>query len=234
MNLHRNLPFLFIHGAGGTQKKWRRLLSSRVGERSNAINLPGHGTDKGPALKSVPLYAKAIAATLTEDVVVVGHSMGGLVAAELSLLSPSVRGLVLVASHFELPVGEKLLQKLKAGQFPDSLFYASYSKTVEQSLLEEEKSEIFDNPIETTYQDYECCNRYKGRDTFSRIKVPILAVYGEEDRLLPADARETLAKLNPRVHSRTVPGSGHYIMLEKPPDLAKELEIFSDVLASKE
>lgn len=224
--------FLLLHGAGGSRTKWRRLLMTDVGSQCVAIDLPAHGASPGPLVHHIVNYAEILASGLTEDVIVVGHSMGGLVGIELAAQSPFVHGLILVASHATLPVGQSVLTSLAAGTFPDGLFYASYAKSTDGSLLAEERDELNLNPITTVYADYACCNAYDGETTFSLIDIPIMSLYGEEDRLLPRGAAEQLRALNPNVRSHTIPGSGHYIMLEQPNELSKEMTSFRDYVGA--
>ncbi len=231
--MHHQPKFLLLHGAGGTRSKWRRLLQTAVGPECVAVDLPGHGSNHGPVPAAIADYAEMISSDLAEDVVVVGHSMGGLIGIELAAMNPRVQGLILVASHARLPVGESVLTNLQQGVFPDGLFYASYGKSVDPALLEEERAELGIVSSATAHTDFAACHAYDGELTFSRLKIPILAVYGEQDRLLPKDAKERLWALNTRVISRDIPQCGHYIMLEQPEELAGALQGFRGARRSR-
>lgn len=227
MSNAEQLTLLFIHGAGGTKSKWRSVQERLIHVNAEYIDLPGRGNvGKGPE-ESIEKYAEWLNRSIRKDAVLVGHSMGGLIAIELAARNQHAKGLVLVASHYRLPVHPGILAKLSEGTFPESLFYASYSKRVGQDLLAEEKTEISLVPMETTLLDYECCNRYsRGQEMLSRLEIPILVLYGGDDRLLPPTATEEVQAANPRVCTRVIPDSGHYIMLEKPDEFVNALSHF--------
>lgn len=213
--------FLFIHGAGGTAAKWRRTTPGLTGVPWLAVDLPGHG-EAGKAEDtlsqiSIEWYAESLDSRIAEEVIVVGHSMGGLIALELAARSPKVTGVILAASHVRLPVHPKILAQLAAGEFPESLFRASYGRTVDAALLEEERKELALHPAAVTYADFLSCDQYRqGPHRLQHLTVPVLAVYGAEDRLLPPGAKEELRQLRPDAQAVTIEGAGHYVMLEQP------------------
>jgi pimeloyl-ACP methyl ester carboxylesterase len=98
--------FLLVHGAWHGAWCWRRVVPELEvrGHRVLALDLPGHGSDPTP-LESVTLqdYARAVSdviADQSEAMIVVGHSMGGLVISQAAELAPShVRGLVYLCAY---------------------------------------------------------------------------------------------------------------------------------------
>lgn len=225
--------FLFIHGAGGTKSKWRLLSHYFQEGEAEYIDLPGRdGLGEESIPFSIEEFARTLNQVIQDDVIVVGHSMGGLIGVELATINEKVKGLVLAASHYRLPVHSKVLDKLKEGLFPEGLFHASYAKNSAPELLELEKRELNLVPKERTFLDYEACNRYtKGKETLSRLSIPILALYGEEDRLLPENAQEELVAANPRAHLQVIPQASHYLMLEQPAVVSTLLADFKDQLS---
>lgn len=225
-----NLPFLFIHGAGGTRNKWRTLTS--LENESTCIDLPGHGTSEAEQCETVEDYAKQLSPEVTRDCIVVGHSMGGLISLELAALNPNVKGIVLAASSYQLPVHPKIIATLAEGTFPDNLFHASYAKDVSPDLFNEEKQELLTSPTEVARKDFIACDRYKaGKETLKQLQIPILAVLGNEDRLIPPNTAEVLSQLNPSVNIATIEGAGHYIALEKPEDFIREIIQFQQAVS---
>lgn len=96
-------PVVMVHGAfcaGWTFERFRRPFEA-AGHRVLAPDLPGHGTGESPAGLSMRDYAEAVVEvcrSLDQPPVLVGHSMGGLVAClaaartpitALALLAPS-------------------------------------------------------------------------------------------------------------------------------------------------
>ena len=114
---------LLVHGAGASSAIWMMAMA-RIARASHvvAIDLPGHGPSPAPeggaAALSLEAYRDAVRA-LAEALglgpsVLVGHSMGALVAIEATLAWPDlVRGLVLCAAAPRLPVRDDLLALIR-------------------------------------------------------------------------------------------------------------------------
>ena len=101
---------VLVHGLGGSHLNWMRVAPqlTRYG-RVLALDLPGFGlTPVNGRLATVPAYAalldRVIERTCTEPVVLVGNSMGGLIALKEASLHPArVAGLVLVDAVLPSP-----------------------------------------------------------------------------------------------------------------------------------
>jgi pimeloyl-ACP methyl ester carboxylesterase len=88
---------------------------------------------------------------------------------------------------------------------------------VDPQLLKKEKEEHDAAPVETAFTDFTSCNNYKsGKTVVSDFEIPILAVYGAQDRMISPDSREKLTTANPSVKTVTIDGAGHYVILEAP------------------
>lgn len=219
--------WLFLHGACGSKSKWRELKDHLGDLDADFVDLPGHGDDSDDVPASIEEYAEAVRQMIDEEVVVVGHSMGGLVGLELAARDERVKGLVLAASHYRLPVHPSFLQKLAEGDYPDKFFYAAYGKNPPAQLLAEEKSQHDAVPVETAHKDFSSCNNYNGKQALSQLDIPILVVYGAEDRMIPLDSKEKLLAVRPNAETVTIEGAGHYVMLEKPRAFADALIDFA-------
>jgi len=88
---------LLVHGIGSTRAFWDPIVPLLHGHTCVAIDVPGFG--EAPAIEA-PVTVARLAAALDDDargpIVIIGHSLGGMIAQELALLAPDrVRGLVL-------------------------------------------------------------------------------------------------------------------------------------------
>lgn len=107
--------FVLIHGAWQGAWAWQRvipLLAAR-GHGAAAIDLPGNGhDDTPPGDVTTMLYAEHVAAIIDDiagPVIVVGHSMGGTVAAQVCELRPERIDVAIYLCAFLLPDGESIL-----------------------------------------------------------------------------------------------------------------------------
>src|SRR5262245_41509105 len=95
-------PIVLLHGLGSRDQDWlptARLLARR--HRVSLVDLPGHGDSDMPEPFSLERATASLTRSLADlpggPVVLVGHSLGGLIAAAEALEHPArVRALVLV------------------------------------------------------------------------------------------------------------------------------------------
>src|SRR5207302_1520480 len=106
LDLGAGTPVIFIHGLGASMYAWRKNLAPvmAAGYRVVALDLLGFGSSDKPARGYTnAAYAQLVVALMDSlhlpDAVLVGHSMGGEIAAEVAISFPTrVRGLVLIGA----------------------------------------------------------------------------------------------------------------------------------------
>jgi len=105
--------FILVHGAWHGAWCWYKVvpLLRAAGHRVDAINLPGHGIDRTPVGdSSLDAFAQAVGRHISDgekDVVLVGHSMGGMVITEAGeRYANSISRLVYLAAFIEPPKDE--------------------------------------------------------------------------------------------------------------------------------
>lgn len=108
--------YVLVHGAWHGGWCWDKAvpLLEKQGHKAMAPDLPGHGSDRSPISEvSLRAYADRVVKVLeaqSEPVVLVGHSMGGIVISQAAEYRPErVKTLVYVCA-FLLRDGESLLQ----------------------------------------------------------------------------------------------------------------------------
>ncbi|MHA6260396.1 alpha/beta fold hydrolase [Sporosarcina sp. CAU 1771] len=221
------LTLLFIHGAGGTKNKWNDIESNFKDYTCKYITLPGQDGDGSEVPHSIEETAALIESEIDKDTIVIGHSMGGMIGLELAARNPNVKGLVLAASFYELPVHSSILESLEAGVFPNSLFYASYAKGSSEEFLASEKEKTNLVSTEVAKWNFKACNDYTaGKDRLANLDISVAAILGDVDRLIPPEAGKKLQAVNENIKLFEIKNSGHYPMLENTEDFSTALKEF--------
>lgn len=95
-------PILLLHGAMGRGSCWRPVTDSLIskGYRVLAIDQRGHGTSERTASYAISEFVNDVIETINQEikekVLLIGHSLGGLVAIKVAAARPDlIRGLVI-------------------------------------------------------------------------------------------------------------------------------------------
>lgn len=108
--------FILIHGAWHDAHVWERVVPelTRRGHSCETPELPGNGIDTTPAgAVTLERYGAAIGARVaaaTEPVVLVGHSMAGIILSELGERMPERIAALAYLAAFMLPDGHSILR----------------------------------------------------------------------------------------------------------------------------
>jgi pimeloyl-ACP methyl ester carboxylesterase len=95
----RSPAIVLLHGAGATHGAWDSVADGLIEFSVSSIDLPGHVAGNGPSHRTVTGYAAAIEHDLPDaPLVLVGHSMGGLIACELGARLDNIVGIVTIGT----------------------------------------------------------------------------------------------------------------------------------------
>nr|WP_179435238.1 alpha/beta hydrolase [Microbacterium pseudoresistens] len=197
-------PFVLLHGIGMGRSVYLDIVS-RLPGRVIAIDLPGFGEAPEPARTlTMPRHADLVAAWLrragVHDAVVIGHSMGSQIAAELAARHPDVvAGLVLAGPTVDstarsIRAQASLLLRDLIGERPRVLWRGAreYLRGGPH-LLRKMRATIVHEP----------------EDAYRRVTRPTLVLRGEHDPLAPADWCESILELIPGTRLEVIPDHGH-------------------------
>ena len=244
---------VFIHGAQHDHSVW--ILQSRFlahhGFAVLALDLPGHGRSDGAALDSVEAMAERIAHALlaleTRRFILIGHSMGSLIALEVALrLKDRVAGVALCGTAFPMRVSEELLgatrndpaaamEMINVWSHRPSITPFSvrpgnpgpgFSIVWENLRLMQRIERV--NGAHVLATDFAACNAYAGGIyAIKTLQCPVLFVLGAGDSMtVPKFARGLIdAAAHPQVVQ--LPDTGHAMMAENPEGVRRALADFA-------
>lgn len=231
---------VLLHGVGGGRAIWNDATSGTVravagaGFTVVAVDLPGYGDSPLPEGLSVATMAQAAADTLRGlgfgQAVVVGHSMGGMVAQELAALEPGfVRGLVLACTSpaFGKPGGDwqqgflrDRLRLLDGGQgmsaVAAALVPAMVAPGVPASAMAAAQAVMARVPESTYRAALAAIVSFDRRAALADIAVPTLCLAGEHDRTAPPEVLRRMAERITGAEFVCLAGAGHIANVEQP------------------
>jgi pimeloyl-ACP methyl ester carboxylesterase len=240
---------VLLHGLLDSSEGWTRLCD-RVSGVCVAFDLPGFGYSDPPSRGSIAGYARDVAEGLEmlriKRMTLVGHSLGGAVAAALAELLPDrVTSLVMLApaGFGRLPVAEAVsipgVRKLVELALPTLLssriaVTAGYVSMVsngrppEPDLVDRVTSRglyLVDGVREGTRSMTEAG---RSPDAFQRRRVPydgpVHAIWGNRDRLVPLSHRHGVHTAFPQARIHVWKGMGHHPIRERANDLIEVVE----------
>jgi pimeloyl-ACP methyl ester carboxylesterase len=225
---------IFVHGWTCDESSWQGqvpALSQRY--RVITLDLPGHGKSDLPkdGKFTMELFARAVEAVRSEAkidrAVFAGHSMGTPVIRMYASMYPKhVAGLVLVdglvqvagaAPAFTPPpmVGKEGLQareKMVRGMFGPATTPQLQEHILKMMLGTKEATAA--GAMMATWDQSWVKN--------DPITVPVLGVYAGR----PLAGREAITRIFPKVEYHEIPGSAHFLMMEKPEEFNQLLTGF--------
>ncbi len=236
-NVQEGLPerptLVLVHGAGGRHIDWPNKVRFLPNTTVYALDLPGHAQSDKPGRDTIDAYADDIETFIQalglDNVVIVGHSMGGAIGQTLALRgTPQVTGLVLVGTSARLRVGAAILDNIlpdfrKALKIIFKYAWSAQARPVQVGLA---KRLMAENGPEVVHGDFTACNNFDVRDRLGEIKVPTLVISGSEDQMTPAKFGQALAAGIPDAGYVEIFRTGHFLMQEEPDLVAIEIEKF--------
>jgi pimeloyl-ACP methyl ester carboxylesterase len=240
------IPLVLIHGLGGFIENWRTCFPFLAAKhRVYALDLPGFGlTDKPPSASYkitnfVAFVRKFMAALGIERAGLVGHSLGGAIAAQFTIQSPEmVEKLIMVNSAglgkeaafalrlLSLPlIGEMLSRPSRSGTEQSLQLYVH-----DQAFITEEEIDLSYQMAAQPGRQQVLLETLRGVGNLSgqkksfyeplcselkTIKQPTLVIWGRQDQVVPISHAQMAAQSIPDVRVEIIDKCGHMPMLEQ-------------------
>lgn len=231
----------FLHGVGGGRAAWDRQVPyfSERGYRCVAWDQPGYG---GTALVEPYTFekvAEALARQIVEPAVLVGHSMGGMVAQETCARFPDrVRALVLTFTSPAFPAGSDFARQfvaVRTGPLDQGKTMADIAAALmptmrgtksEPAGVELARRIMAAVPPDTYRKAVHLLTTFDRRENLPKIRVPTLLVAGSDDQVAPPAVLEKMSKRIPGARYVLLEGCGHLGPMDQPDAFNAVLERF--------
>jgi pimeloyl-ACP methyl ester carboxylesterase len=234
-------PLLFVHGAGGSRLHWPPTVRRLHGVRTLAVDLPGHGDSPPAQTTAIPALAAGLEAWRRRaglpSWIVSGHSMGGAIALQMALASPSaVAGLILLGTGPVLPVNPLLLDQTgRTDTFEaavERILAWSFAPEASPRLIELARRRMLETGPVQLHRDLMACDAFDVSARLGEIRVPTLVLIGSGDRMAPRRLSQSLVEGIAGARLEVVEGAGHMLMLEKPEEVGGSLLRFHAAMAA--
>jgi len=222
-------PFLLLHGGGGplTLSLFADLLTAQRPARVITPTHPGFGgTPRPDSLAGVPGLAALYIALLAEldlrDVIVIGNSIGGWIAAEMALLDTKrISTFVLVdAVGIEVP-GHPIADffSLTPRQIAEISYHDPDRFGIDPSKLSPEALKVMAGNRAALAVYGGAMNEAGLAGRLAGVMTPTLVVWGDSDRIADADYGRAFAKAIPGARFQLLRDTGHLPQIETPEQL---------------
>lgn len=219
---------------------WYFTVANPLARESTVVlyDLRGHGrSERPPTGYTVDDMVADLDALLDalglgdRPVELVGTSFGGLLALAFAIAHPErVRGLALIDANLaDEEWGETIGTKFRLeGEARDrevekyALMWAgSHGERQREQMIEETTKVVDEITSETTIVEDLAVTAPMTDAELASIACPVLAIYGEDSDLL--DRAERLERHVPDLQLRLLPGSDHFVLFQRTPEVRKAL-----------
>ena len=234
----------FLHGVGGGAQAWAQNLPvlAAQGYRCIAWDMPGYGDSSAITPYNNQTLAQSLLSLIAhisaKSNILLGHSMGGMVAQEAFALQPgTIQGLILFATSpaFGKPGGDWQQQFLAsrfapldaglgmAGLAPDLVRGMFAPRSTDSPIADRQDAAmlaavaLMSRVPEATYRAaLTAISSFNRLDNLTNINVPTLCLAAEFDKNAAPAVMEKMAARIANAQYQCLPGAGHLANMEDP------------------
>jgi len=226
----RSVDAVFLHGYACSSRDWVPVVD-HLGGHHLLVDFPAHGTRSSTAPAGFSALVDGVAALLAalgRPTVLVGHSMGGMVAIAVAAAHPGLmKGMVLADAFPYLPA---VVEVFGGAEDPDDPF--GYGSVIDRQTPSDVQARVRASMaagvVTAGAELHADLMRLDLRPDLAMVRTPALVLVG--DRHDPAARPESLARrlgLDSLRDARVeLVSSHHFIMLEQPKTVARHIEEF--------
>jgi pimeloyl-ACP methyl ester carboxylesterase len=235
-------PVVFLHGAGGLLGDNAFLDGLARRYHVFAPEWPGYGESTGEHLLEDMLDFTLHGWDLVEALGLrqphlVGHSMGGMIAAEMACIAPHDAGKLVLASAAGLWIDEQPIPDIFA-MLPFQLAAALFHDPIKGQALLTGGADLSDmEALKTFYLSTQRRLAMAGKILFPipnrrlskrlyRLTAPTLVLWGASDQLMPPPYAERWKALIPHARVQMIEQAGHMLPYEQPDAFVEAVTAF--------
>jgi malonyl-CoA O-methyltransferase len=235
---------VLLHGWGSASHAWQPLIPALQNIANViALDLPGFGKSHAIPEFTVDAVVQLIAEQLPEKCVLIGWSLGGMLAVQIAARYPhKIFRLITLATNvkfvasrdyeFAMPLAVNRQFNKSFASDPQAalkLFSGLLAQgdTNERALLKQVRALAKPDEINANWlQALELLARLDNREAFAQLTQPGLHLLAEQDALVPVAAAKELVQLNAQQSVHIFSGAAHALHWSQPEAVAQVIQDF--------
>lgn len=230
-----DFTLFLLHGAYGDGRYFNDFADSVAAQGYRVVDwdCPGYGDSTPVHPGIIEEFAKAAQAMVQHEAtgtnVVLGHSMGALIAPRLANAEPKVDGIILSAGSMGFPNRspenqkkflEERLAPLERGmsvqEYAEPLIKHMMGKNASGPQVDYVFEVVLQMKTETFKTSLNALTLYNGRPSLEELDKPVLMIAGEEDTACTAEGMRVMNDIVKDSTLHVLDGVGHYGFAEAP------------------
>jgi len=228
-------PFTLVHGWTCDHQAMLPVADAFPDHAATLVDLPGHGKSPKASDYSIEAQAAAVLAVVPARSIWIGHSMGAQVAIAAAVAAPErVAALVLLDPAFIAPhekaraFGESVRSQLSRFDIPDMIEAFGrnqFVKAADPAAVEALVATMRSTDPQVTRTVWDAIMAWDGRAAIQQVTCPSLMIVVDKPLNRPAD----VARLNDKLMTGQVAGSGHMVQFEVIDQVAAMMRRFFEI-----
>jgi pimeloyl-ACP methyl ester carboxylesterase len=239
---------VFLHGFNGSSKSWACQFAHFTGQTVIAIDAPGFGESQpvdGGMVAIADEVAALIASLFTGKVVIIGHSMGGMLAQVLGATHPDIcQAIILSCTHkgraqpVGSPLGAAVQERIQQREVMDDASYGALrvSKMLSGKIDPQIRAFLAAVAGEIRVEGIRCggfAMQYLDTSPFlNKITAPVAIFSGANDIVVKPAAAAALKAALPLARHWLIRGVGHAPYCEDAASFNSAIEQFLDYVSA--